>query len=396
MAGNFNDLGDTIETLALDTTRFTKEAPGRIIPIDGGNHSFVPLPLPPKWEFPTRLWPLLSEAKQQLGILEGIGRTLPNPGILLRPLEDREAIRSSKLEGTYVTARELLLFEIKPREARSEGDAANDQREVLNYRQALAQGLNSNLPLSLRLLRELHATLLTGVRGRDRSPGEFRRVQVATGTNHRFIPPPPQLLMECLDALEKYFYIRDCPYDPLVNCFLIHYQFETIHPFSDGNGRVGRLLLAIMLKDCCGFSKPWLYMSEYFEKHHDEYVQKLFNVSASAAWESWIEFCLQGTLSQATDTIRRCDMLCKIREDFTRRTTAVGGAVRLTQIVEDIFHSPFVRVADLPERLNVTYPTAKADVDRLVQAGILKELENITPKTFYAPEVFNVAYEELD
>jgi len=314
----------------------------------------------------------------------------------LRPLEDREAIRSSRLAGTYVTAKELLLFEIEPREVKSESDATNDHREVFNYRRALVHGVNSELPLSLRLLRELHATLLTGVRGRDRAPGEFRRVQVAIGTNHRFVPPPPQLVMECLDSLEKYFYYKDCPYDPLVNCFLIHYQFETVHPFNDGNGRVGRLLLAIMLKHCCDFSNPWLYMSEYFEKHHEEYMQRLFNVSALADWGGWIEFCLRGTAFQARDTIRRCDLLRKIREDFTRRITAVGGAVRLTQIVEDIFYSPFVRVADLPERLNVTYPTAKADVDRLVQAGMLKELENIAPKTFYAPEVFNVAYEEMD
>ena len=354
----------------------------------------MPKPLPPKWEFPAKLWPLLAEAKQQLGILEGIGRTLPNPGILLRPLEDREAIKSSGLEGTYVTARELLLFEIEPKEVKSEGDAANDQREVLNYRRALIQGVNSSLPLSLRLLRELHATLLTGVRGRDRAPGEFRRVQVAIGIDHRFVPPPPHLLMECLDALEKYFHCST-PYDLLVNCFLIHYQFETIHPFNDGNGRVGRLLLAIMLKQCCDFSKPWLYMSEYYEKHREEYMQRLFNVSASADWDGWIEFCLRGTVFQARDTIRRCELLLKIREGFMQRIKAVGGNVRLTQIMEDIFYSPFVRIADLPERLNVTYPTAKADVDRLVQAGILKELENISPKTFYAPEVFNVAYEEI-
>jgi len=379
----------------LDLTRFTHAAPGRTVPIDRGETAFVPLPLPPQWEFPLRLWPLLGEAKQELGILEGIGRTLPNPAILLRPLEDREAIRSSRLEGTYVTARELLLFEIGPREVKSEGDPANDQREVLNYRRALLQGVNSEFPLSLRLIRELHATLLTGVRGRDRAPGEFRRVQVAIGANHRFVPPPPQLVMECLDALEKYFYYKDSPYDPLVNCFLIHYQFETIHPFNDGNGRLGRLLLAIMLKHCCGFSKPWLYMSEYFERHREEYMERLFNVNATADWGGWIEFCLRGTAFQARDTIQRCERLRKIREDFARRINEVGGSVRLTQIAEDIFDSPFVRIADLPKRLNVTYPTAKADVDRLVAAGILKELENVSPKTFYAPEVFNAAYEEI-
>ena len=379
----------------MDITRFHTTAPGQTIPIQSGGHAFVPLPLPPKWEFPARLWPLLADAKQQLGVLEGIGRTLPNPAILLRPLEDREAIRSSRLEGTYVAARELLLFEMEPREAESEGDAANDQREVFNYRRALIQGVSSKLPLSQRLLRELHETLLTGVRGRDRSPGEFRRVQVAIGTDHRFVPPPPHLLPECLDALEKYFHLQDCPYDLLVNCFLVHYQFETIHPFCDGNGRVGRLLLAIMLKANCGLSKPWLYMSEYFEKHREEYMQKLFNVSALADWEAWIEFCLRGTLSQARDTIRRCEQLLNVREDYMQRITTAGGSVRLTQIVEGIFNSPYVRIADLPKRLNVTYPTAKGDVDRLVQADILRELEGVSPKTFYAPEVFRVAYDDI-
>jgi Fic family protein len=159
---------------------------------------------------------------------------------------------------------------------------------------------------------------------------------------------------------------------------------------------VGRLLLSIMLKHCCALSKPWLHMSEYYETNRDEYIRRLFNVSALGDWDGWIEFCLRGTVHQAKDTIQRCERLLKIREDFTKRVGAVGGSVRLNQIVEDIFHSPFVRIASLPKRLAVTYPTAKADVERLVQAGILSELENVTPKTFYAPEVFNVAYEEMD
>jgi Fic family protein len=314
----------------------------------------------------------------------------------LRPLEDREAIQSSRLEGTYVTATELLVYEMQPKESKSEDDPENRQREVFNYRKALQQGSSTDLPLSLRFIRELHQTLMTGVRGRDRTPGQFRRTQVAIGSNHRFVPPPPEKLMECLDPLEKYFHVEHSRYDPLVDCCLIHYQFETIHPFSDGNGRVGRLLLAIMLKQLSGLSKPWLYMSEYFEKHHEEYAQRLFNVSSSADWAGWIEFCLIGIASQAKDTAERCDRLQKIKEAFMKRLENVGGSVRLNKIVEDIFHSPFVRIADLPEKLVVSYPTAKADVERLVEAGILSELKEISPKTYYAPEVFNVAYEEMD
>lgn len=340
------------------------------------------------------IWPLLAEAKQQLGILEGVGRTLSNPGILLRPVQDREALRSSRLEGTYVTATELLVYEMGPKKAVSEEGPANDQREVLNYRRALQHGVNSNLPLSVRLIKDLHKILLTGVRGRDRTPGEFRRVQVAIGSDHRFIPPPPERLWDCLDPFEKYLHASDCPFDPLVDCFLIHYQFETVHPFNDGNGRVGRLLLAIMLRQRCGLSKPWLYMSEYFEKNHEEYAERLFNVSAASDWEGWIEFCLRGVISQAQQTITRCERLRVIREEYARRLQEVGGSVRLHRIVEDIFHSPFLRIIGLAKRLEVTYPTAAADVERLIQAGILQLLDGITPKTYYAPEVFSVAYEE--
>lgn len=384
----------------MDPSAFSAASPGSLVRIardanTGNENAFVPDPLPPQWELPSRLWPLLAEAKQELGILEGVGRSLPNPGILLRPIEDREAIKSSRLEGTYVTATELLVFEMQPKESKSEDDPANLHREVLNYRRALHEGINSALPISLRLTKDLHRTLMLGVRGRDKTPGEFRKGPVAIGSNHRFVPPPPDQVPTCLDALEKHIHTKNCRHDCLVNCFLVHYQFETIHPFSDGNGRVGRLLLAMMLKTFCHLSKPWLYLSEYYEKHRDEYSQRLFDVSAKGDWNGWIEFCLQGTVQQARNTILRCDRLREIKDRFLKRTQEVGGSVRLTQIVEDVFYSPFVRITELKRKLGVSYPTAQADVDRLRQAGILQELPNISPKTYYAPEVFGVAYEEL-
>lgn len=380
----------------MDISDFKEDAPGELVAITGGQHAFIPHPLPPEWEFPSDLWPLLGEAKQQVGILEGIGRNLPNPAILLRPLSDREAIRSSRLEGTYVTAKELLLFELETSKSKPERSPVNDQREVLNYRRALHHGTTSDLPLSLRLIRELHRILMQGVRGKDRTPGEFRRVQVAIDSSERFIPPPHNRVLECLRPMEKYFHTESPVFDPLVDCFLVHYHLETIHPFTDGNGRVGRLLLAIMLQRQCNLSKPWLYMSEFFERNRDEYIDYLYRVSTDANWRDWIEFCLRGTVSQAKDTIDRCDRLLAVQRRFMTRLSDAGGSVRLNQIVEDIFYSPFVQVAALPKRLDVTYPTAKADIERLVNAGILKELEGIRPRTFYAPEVFDVAYERLE
>lgn len=383
----------------MDAKKFTADSPGSIVPVQtqwGADCAFIPHALPPKWKFPERLWSLLTESRQQIGILEGLGRTLPNPAILLRPMSDREAIRSSRLEGTYASPRELLLFELEPRESKSDSDPVNDHREVFNYRRALIHGTESELPLSLRLLRELHQILLTGVRGKEKSPGEFRRIQVGIGTNGRFIPPPVSSLASCLNDLETYFHRSQTELDSLVDCFLCHYQFETIHPFTDGNGRVGRLLLAIMMQQRLGMSKPWLYMSEYFEKSREDYVAHLFDVSAKGEWTAWIEYCLKGTLQQAKDTIARCEKLRALRERFMTQITDSGGSVRLNQIVDSIFHSPFIRVADLPALLGVTYPTAKADVERLVDSKILQELQDTYPKTYFAPEVFAVSYDEIE
>lgn len=384
----------------MDTTKFGNTSPGSLCRINtewGPDFAFTPNHLPPeKGSFPDRLWPLLAEARHHVGMLEGLGRTLPNPGILLRPLEDREAIQSSRLEGTYASPRELLLFELDPRESKSGRDPSNDHREVFNYRLALNHGTSSPLPISQRLMKELHALLMSGVRGRDKSPGEFRKIHVGIGYGGRFIPPPPENLAECLDSLEKYCHVQQSSFDPLVDSFFVHYQFETVHPFIDGNGRVGRLLLAIMLQQRCALTKPWLYMSEYFEQSREEYMQRLFDVSARNDWAGWINFCLIGTLKQAKETIHRCERLLAIREGFAAKLANCKGSLRLKRIIDDVFHSPFVRVKDLPKRLGITYPTAKQDVQRLVDAGILKELQNIKPRTYFAPEVFSVAYEKLD
>ena len=380
----------------MDSSKFSKDRTGELVEISlpKADWAFVPHPLSPDWEFPGHLWPLLAQARESIARLDGIGRTLPNPQLLLHPLQSREALRSSSLEGTYASPQELLLFELNPRTPKSERDRANDWLEVSNYGKALRQGmaLLEELPLSLRLIRELHRTLLDGVRGRERSPGEFRKYQVHLGANRRYIPPPPERLLECLNEFERRMNQEDIQYDALVRCYLLHYQFEAIHPFRDGNGRVGRALLSLMIYKWCKLSMPWVYMSAYFERFKDEYIDNLFRVSSEGNWEDWIDFCLRGTISQANDSIRRCEELRNLRDTFHEQADVGSG--RAHTIIEDLFTVPMVIVSALAKRCSVSYPTAKADVEQLTQRGILKELEGSRPKAFYSPEILRIAYGE--
>jgi Fic family protein len=382
----------------MDDAQFTEKKSGQLVRITSPEEdwAFVPAPLPPRWSFSPSLWPLLVKAKEELARLDGIGLTLPNPQLLLLPLQHREALRSSSLEGTYATAKELLLFELHPRKPKSSRDRANEWLEVSNYGSALRQGMQllHKLPLSLRVIRKLHSTLLEGVRGRESQPGEFRQLQVHVGSDRRFIPPPPSYLSGCLDQFEKRMNESDSQYDPLVRCYLLHYQFEAIHPFRDGNGRVGRVLLAIMIYKWCGLSLPWLYMSAYFERYKDEYIGNLFRVSTEGAWEKWVKFCLKGTLSQAQDSIRRCRALGALKKEFHSRATEVS--VRSHTIIEELFAVPLISVSALAREHSVSYPTAKSDINRLVKLGLLHRLKDIYPLTYFAPDIMNIAYGEPD
>lgn len=376
----------------MDPSKFTA-ATGEIVRISTGERdwAFIPAPLPRRWEIPGGLWPLLAKAREELARLDGIGRTLPQPELLLRPLNNREAIQSSSLEGTYATPQELLLFELEERETVTMTDRVNSWIEVSNHAAALQTGaqLLQTLPLSLRVIREMHRVLLTNVRGRDRTPGEFRRIQVHIGSDRRFIPPPPNAIEKCLDDFEKFLNEAD-EIEPLIRTFLAHYQFESIHPFLDGNGRVGRTLLTLCAYQWSELWRPWLYMSPYFERNKDEYIDRLFAVSSAGKWNEWLEFCLRGVIDVCRDAIRRCDVLGALREEYHAR--ADGGSRRLPAIVETLFGNPIVRVGDLARLLGVTYPTAKTDVERLVKFDILQEMPNTYPKAWVATAIFDAAY----
>jgi Fic family protein len=334
------------------------------------------------------------EARTRLASLDGVGKHLSNTEILLHPLQDREAQLSSRLEGTITDPHQQALFQADPRYPLSESDPNNAYREVFNYKEALRYRTTSEegrtLPLSLRLIRELHAILLDGVRGSDQRPGEFRTIQNQIGRPSRFVPPPPMFLNQSLSDFEKYLHQEDS-FDPLAKAFLTHYQFETIHPFADGNGRVGRLLLSLCITEWCQLSGQWLYMSPYFEKNKDLYMDLMFSVSARGNWEAWLKFCLEGVIEQSIDTERRCDRLLALHRDFHGRLK--GGSVRLSGLVDKLFHSPVMSVMHYTNVFGVTYPTARSDLRKLEGLGIVQPLRDAPWICYYCRPIYDITYE---
>ena len=384
----------------MECQQFTSESPGRLLPTEmpgkGRDWAYLPNDLPPEWEFPRQLWPLLADAKEALGTLNGIGQTLPDPQLLLRPLQNREAISSSSIEGTFVTPEQLLLFELDPREAQSASGPLADWNEVFNYSRALLHGceLLATLPLCNRLIREMHGILLAGVRGHHKNPGQFRNCQVQIGSAGRFIPPPPKEAESLMGNLERYLNHDDAQFDPLVRCFIVHYQFEAIHPFADGNGRVGRALLALMIYQWLGHTMPWLYMSAYYEQYREEYVDGLFNISTQGKWLEWIEFCLRGTVVQANDSIRRCHQFNALRVEFHQRVDTPSP--RTHALIESLFRTPAMTIPSVSRQFGIAYHTAQADIERLASVGIVHETPGEYPRTFFAREVLSVAFGTAD
>ncbi|MFO0938581.1 MAG: Fic family protein [Gemmataceae bacterium] len=380
----------------MDEKQFSKDSPGSLVratSMTGLDWAFVPNSLS-AYTFDSTLWPLIAKSHASLGTLNGIGQTLNEPRLLLKPLQNREAITSSRIEGTYVTPEQLILFELNPPEkSEQEKSSVTDWIEVHNYGLALTTGVRllDEMPLCNRLLKEMHKVLMRGVRGKEKTPGEFRKQQVQIGYNARFVPPPPTEVSRLMDELEKQINSQT-DIDPLIKCFLVHYQFETIHPFLDGNGRIGRALLSLMIYKEMGHKWPWLYMSAYYDKNKDDYINSLYNVSSKNHWSHWLDFCLRGLISQADDSIRRCNEFNRLKKEYHERVT--NPTPRTHQIIEDLFIEPFLNLTGLAKKCGVTYPTAKSDVDLLMKHEILFELSHKKPKVFYAKEVFTTAYRD--
>ncbi len=383
----------------MDAAIFTEKMTGRLVPVPNGppdvKFAFVPNPLPPSWDWPSELWRLLMDAQRSLSSLDGTGKHLPNPEILLQPLQNREAQLSSQLEGTFTDPQKQILFQADPSYPTSANDPKNAYREVFNYRRALRLRLDTGnrLPLSLRLIRQLHEILMHGVRGSEQQPGEFRTIQNQIGYPARFVPPPPEYIPSALDAFEKYLHATDYDYDSLVKAFLTHYQFETIHPFRDGNGRVGRLLLSWVIAEWCQLSNQWLYMSAFFERRKKEYMDLMLNVSTQGAWEPWIRFCLEGVVAQSVDAQKRCDKLLALHKQFHARLKV--GSVRLSKAVDNLFSNPVVSVNQYRRIFNVTHPTGRSDLRKLEAAGIVRPLDMMPEITYFCPEIYGITFEDV-
>jgi Fic family protein len=379
----------------MQPSDFTNRKSGRLLKHGRGYFAFVPNPLPPKINLTWDLAAEISAADRGLSELAGITRTLPNPHLLIRPFMSREAVLSSRIEGTQASLSDLFYFEA----VRSTPVlAGSDVAEVRNYIRALEHGLRrvQELPIGLRLITEIHAELMRGVRGENLTPGEFRRSQNWIGPSGctlneaKFVPPPPEEMMKCLGELETYFHAKSSL--PLVvRLALIHYQFETIHPFLDGNGRIGRLLLVLLLCAENVLPQPMLYLSAYFERHREKYYRLLFAASQDGRWSEWVSFFLRGVAEQAADAIKRSEKLLGLWHQYRKRVQAVRSSALPLILVDELFTRPYVTFSSAAKVLGVTFRSAQLNVRKLVAAKIVEELPGRSyGRIFMAREVLNV------
>lgn len=349
-----------------------KEA-GRPIKAAGGYWAFVPAPLPPKLSYDPELVTLLSQADAALSELSGAGRLLPNPHLLIVPWMTREAVLSSRIEGTRASISDLLIDEVGGE--RVGAKPPDDLAEVQNYVVALEHGIKRlpKLPLSLRLVREVHEKLMKGVRGEQATPGEFRRSQNwigaagSTPTTATYVPPPIAEMHDCLGTWEKFLHQRGTMPD-LVQCALMHEQFEAIHPFLDGNGRVGRLLITLFLTERGRLSQPLLYLSDYIDKHRRDYYDLLQRVRTHGDWVAWIRYFVSGVKETAEDAVKRTSRVNELREDFRKR---LSDNLRALALVDHLLTNPYLTVTRTAEALEVSFPTAKKLVDLLVKRKLI-------------------------
>ena len=385
----------------MDPKAFRNSPAGRAVHVIGGDYwAYVPNPLPPVLTWTSELVADLSAADQALGRLAGLGATLPNPHILIAPFMHREAVLSSQIEGTRASLSDLYTYEAVQL---SLFDHPSDVREVHNYVRALEYGLERlrTLPLSLRLIREIHARLMEGVRGEHQTPGEFRRSQNWLGppgctlNDATFVPPPVSEMWEALDAFEEFLH-SPSTLPPLVRLGLIHYQFEAIHPFLDGNGRIGRLLITLLLCAWGLFPQPLLYLSAYFEAHRQEYYDHLLAVSQCGAWEAWLRFFLRGVAEQSLDAVVRAAQLQILHAQYHQRFQTMRAAARLLQVVDLLFIRPILGIPQVAEALGVSHQSASRYVKTLETEGVLHEITGQARNRVYrADEVLRAIEEPL-
>lgn len=361
----------------MQASSFQKEKNGKLIKTTQGYWAFVPNKLPPTLELTWEFVGQISESDRRLSELAGAARTLTNPHLLINPFTRREAVLSSRIEGTVASLSDLMSFEAL---GVVRSDRA-DVREVANYVTALEYGLQrlKQLPVSLRLIRELHERLMPGASNSPLTPGEFRRSQNWIGPpgcllkDATYVPPPEPEMKTSLSDLENYIHAKsDLP--PLIRMALIHYQFEAIHPFLDGNGRIGRLLITLLLCAEELLPQPLLYLSAFFERHRSEYYRLLLEVSQKGNWTEWILFFLRGVAEQSIDALNRANQLQQLSSeyrDMLHEKKASSTALKLTEL---LFSNPVLSPTSMKNTLNLTYVSIQKNIEKLVEVGILREV----------------------
>ena len=343
---------------------------------------------------------VLNEAFFALGQLRMVGVLLPNPHLLIHPFVRREAVLSSRIEGTVTRLDQLLLFEAQ--EEATDGDS--DVAEVVNYINALEYGLKrlgDGMPLCLRLLREVHEQLLSGVRGAEKRPGQFRRCEVMIGRrglsydDARFVPPSHTALDPLLRDFERYLNVPG-DLSVVAQLAVTHYQFETIHPFMDGNGRLGRLLITLMLCERQVLPLPLLYLSVYFERHDNEYRDLMLEVSRRGEWVEWITFFARGVAEQAGDAVQRSQRLLELWRGYRQRVQDAGQPAFVLSLVDRLFAAPAVTITGAAKLMGVSFPTAQKYVESLEAAGVLTEATGRARKrTYMAQEILRLLDEAV-
>ena len=358
-----------------------RDRAGRYVRQTGGYRAFVPAPLPPDPPvvLDAALQRLLSEADRALGRLDGSIATLPNPDLFVSMYVRREAVLSSRIEGTQSTLQDLLAAEADIPSASQPRDVG----EVVNYVRAMNHGLRrlDELPVSVRLIREIHRILLTGVRGTERTPGELRTSQnwiVPVGSalmDATFVPPPAHEVPDALSALERFIHAED-DLPLLIKIGLAHAHFEMIHPFLDGNGRVGRLLISFLLCERGVLAKPVLYLSHYLMRHRAEYYARLQAIRDTGDWEGWLLFFMQGVAEVGREAAETARQILLLREAHRRAITDQFGRTSGNglRVLERLYEQPIIGVEDVRALTGTAFPAANALVQRLIEVGILTEM----------------------
>ncbi len=381
----------------MDKDLFNSDLRGQVRRTLEGYDAFIPSELPRQMSYSPLVVEKLDAATAALHRLAGVGRLLPHAAILMGPHVRLEAVLSSRIEGTQSNVDQLLRFESG--QSVRDGELHEDVVEVRNYLIALDHGLRrvKDLPVGVRLLNEIHATLLKGVRGDYATPGEFRKSQNWIGGANPatavFVPPPVDEMRRAIADWERF--INEQPFPLLIQLAIAHYQFEAIHPYLDGNGRVGRLLIPLILCERKVLNQPLLYLSAYLERHRSTYYDLLLATSQHGDFDAWLLFFLEGVRVQATDaeerTIALMDLQIQLRNDLHERRATLT-TLRLADL---LFSSPYLTAAQVQTRLDVKAPTAQSAIDSLIASGHLREVTGKKrDRVYFAQSVFDAVYQE--